>query len=71
MFLIPLEVQGHTVPRWKALKYGKYDKRRLSCGSTLSICQDVLKSINLLHSRDLVDSQTVTTVNLLLFLIQK
>ena len=40
---MPLEVQGHTVPHLKALRYGKHQTRGLSCGSTLSILQDVLK----------------------------
>ena len=52
----------HAVPHWKALRYGKYGLRNLGCGSTFSICQDVLKSDNLLHKRGLVDYQMVATV---------
>ena len=62
LFLIPLEVQGHTIPCLKALRCGEYESRGLSCGSILSICQDVLKSGNSLHKRTFVDSQAVTTV---------
>ena len=62
-FLIALEVQGHTIPPWKALRYGKYNSRGISCGSTLNIYQDILKSGNLLHKQGFVDSQFGTTVN--------
>ena len=55
-------MQGHTVPHWKALRYGKADLRGLSCGSTLKIYQDVLKSGSLLHKQGFVDSQFGTTV---------
>ena len=27
--LIPIVLQGHTVPHWKAFKYGKYNLRGL------------------------------------------
>ena len=47
IFLVALEVQGHTVPHVKALSYGKYESRGISSGSTSCICQDVLKSKNL------------------------
>ena len=47
---------------WKALKYGKNETRGLICGSTSSICQDALKSINLLHKFGFVDSQMVGAV---------
>ena len=59
---MPLEVQGHTVPHLKALRYGIYERRGLSCGSTSSICQDFLKSDNLLPKPGFVDSQMRTTV---------
>ena len=52
-----------TVPHWKALRYGKDGTRGLSCGSTSNICQDVLKSANLLHKQCFVDSQTQTTLH--------
>ena len=51
-----------TVPHWNALRYGKDDSRGLSCGSALNIHQDVLKSGNLLHKQEFVDSQFDTTV---------
>ena len=62
IFLIPFEVQGHTVPHLKALRYGIYERRVLSCGSTSSICQDVLKSGNLLHKWGFVKTQLLCTV---------
>ena len=62
MILTSLEVQGHTVPHWKALRYGNDESRGISYNSTLNICQDVLKSGNLLHKRGFDDSQSHTTV---------
>ena len=44
MFLIRIEVRGHTVPHLNGLRYDKDDSRGLSCGYTSSICQDILKS---------------------------
>ena len=40
-----LEEEGHTIPHWKALRYGKGDLGWQSCGSTLNIIEDVLKRI--------------------------
>ena len=57
-------MQDHTVPHWKALRYGKDNSRGLSCISTLNIHQGVLKSGNLLHKRGFVDSQLNCTVPL-------
>ena len=45
-FLMPLKVQGHTVPHWKALNV-KDGSSRHSCGSTRNIHQDVVKIWNL------------------------
>ena len=59
---MPLEVKGHTVPHWKDLRYGKDEIRGLTRGSISRICQDVLKSVNLLHNWGFVDSQMVGTV---------
>ena len=53
---MPLEVQGHTVPHWKPLRYGKHELRELSYGSNLSISQNVLKSGSLLHKQGFFDS---------------
>ena len=61
-FLIPLEVQGHTVPYLKGLRYGKDESKGLNCGCTSVICQDVMKSDNLLHKQGFVDSQMVANV---------
>ena len=58
-------VQGHSVPHWKALRYGRYESRGLSCGSTFSICQDILKIENLLHKQGLVETQLLRTVGIL------
>ena len=63
--MIPLEVQGRTVPHLKGLRYSIYETRGLICGSTSSIGQDILKNGNLLHKWDFVDSQSVTTVGVL------
>ena len=60
LFLILLEVQGHTVSHLKALRY-IYDLRWLSCGSTFIICQAFLKCANLPHKQICVDSQMVAT----------
>ena len=46
----------------KGLRYVKDESRGLNCDSTSGICQDVLKSDNLLHKWSFVDSQFVTTV---------
>lgn len=63
VFLIHLEVQGHTVFYWKVLKHGKYEPKGQSCRSTLSIIyQDVLKNGSLLHKYGFVDSQMETTI---------
>ena len=56
-FSILLEVQGHKVPHLKALRYGRYETRGLSCSSTSSICQDILKTVNSLNKRGFIDSQ--------------
>ena len=60
VFLIPLEVEGHTVPHWKALRCGKFELRDLSCGSTYIICQ--IKTSILIHKQDFVDSQMIAIV---------
>ena len=56
---MPLEMQGHTVPHWKALRYGKYQASGLS---TFSIGQDILKSANLPHKLSFLDSLIHTIV---------
>ena len=57
-----LQVQGHILAHWKALRFGKDDSRRQSCSIILNIRQDVLKSGNMLHKWGFVDSQFGTTV---------
>ena len=63
IFNIDPKIQGHIVHHWKAVRYSKDDSRGLSCGSTLNIHQDLLKSGNLLHKQGFVDSQFCTTVH--------
>ena len=63
IFNIDLKIEGHIVHQWKALRYSKDDSRGLSCGSTLNIHQNLLKSGNLLHKQGFVDSQFCTTVH--------
>ena len=64
LFLIPLEVQGHTVPHWKGLITVKYEPRGLKCGRTLNICQAFLKGTNLLHKRGLCPFPMASTVHI-------
>ena len=60
IFLIPLEVQGHTVPHWKALSNSKnWTKSQVEA---LVSVRGVLKCANLLHKKGSVDFQMVTTV---------
>ena len=59
--LIPLEVKGYTVPNLKALRYGIYEARGLSCGSTSTICQGIMKSGNLLNQQGFVKTQSLRT----------
>ena len=59
---MPLQVQGRTVPHWKALRYGNHGSRGLSCSSTSRLCQYILKSDNLLHKEGFVKTQSLQTV---------
>ena len=52
----------HFLRSWEALRHGKDNSRGLSCGNTLNIHQDILKSGNLLDKRGFVDSEFATTV---------
>lgn len=56
--MIHLSLQDNTIPNLKAHISAKYDPRGLSYGSTLNIYQDVMKSGDLLHKRNFVDSQS-------------
>ena len=56
-------IQDGTVPNWKALSGGKYEKRGLSCGNPTNICQEVVESANFLHKPGFVDYLSVGTVN--------
>ena len=53
--------QKYDNSKLKGLKYGKDKSRGLSCGCTFSICQDIMKSDNLLHKQGFVDSLSQTT----------
>ena len=64
IFLMPLEVQGSTVPNLKDLRYGKDESRGLSWSCTSSIFQDVMKSDNFLHKQGFVDSLLQTIVRM-------
>ena len=55
-------VQDHAIPYWKDLRGGKYFQRELIFGNTINICQDIMKSANLLHKQGFDDSQSSTTV---------
>ena len=59
---MPLEVQDHTVPHLKALRYGKDDSKGLSCGSIFDFIQGILKIEDLLHKQGLVETQLLRTV---------
>ena len=48
--------KGSWRTSFESTKYGTYDRRGLSCGSTFSFYQDYLKSNNLLQKRGFVDS---------------
>ena len=50
------------MPHLKALRYGIYETRGLSCGSTSSICQGILKSGNLLQKLVFVKTLSLRTV---------
>ena len=52
-----------TVNHWKALSSDKVESRLLSCGSTLNICQGVLKSANLLHKSGFNSFPMTSTVH--------
>ena len=45
-FLIPLEVQDHTVPQWKALRCDEYEPRGLSFehGKIAILSREMLKN---------------------------
>ena len=62
---MPLKVQGHTVPHWKALISDKLEPRGLRCGSTFILCYVLLKTAILLHTEGLVKTEIVCRVMLL------
>ena len=64
---MPLEVKGHAGRYYKDLNTEKYELRGWSCGSSLNICQDVLKNTMVQHKQSFIDSQAISTVMNLLF----
>ena len=54
---------GSSVPNWKALRYGKYEPRGISCNITLKTFQNILKNVNLIHKRGFDDYQSSTTLS--------
>ena len=57
------QVKWSYGPHLKALSSGDYKPRGQSCGSTLNICQGVLKSAILLSNWGCVKPQLIHTVN--------
>ena len=47
---MPLDVQGHTIPHFKAKISGKCEPREPRHGSTLKLCQAIFKNPVLLHN---------------------
>ena len=57
-----VEIEGHTVPHFKALIYSKLELWGLKYGGTLSIQTDLLKISRLLHKMGFVQTEIATTV---------
>ena len=57
-----LSGRGSCSTSFEALRYGICERKGLSCGSTSSISQDVLKRDTLQHKWGFVDSLSQTTV---------
>ena len=60
---MPVEIEVHTVPHFKAPVNGKEEPRRLVCDSTFTIQTSWLKIDRLLHKLGHFDSQLLTTVH--------
>ena len=56
------------MPHCKALRYGKYEPRGISCGSIFDICPDVLKRANLFHEKGFFWNEMMV-IGLMLMLI--
>ena len=60
---MPVEIEGHTVPHFKAPIYVKLELTGLEHGSTLSIQTSLLNIGRLLHKMGFVQREIATTVN--------
>ena len=57
-----MEVEGYTVPHFKAPVYAKMELLGLECGSTFSIQTSLLNISHLLHKMGFVPTEVSTTV---------
>ena len=64
-FVIPIlvEVEGYTVPHFKAPVYVKMELWGLECGGTFSIQTSLLNVSNLIHKTGFVPIEVGTTVH--------
>ena len=60
-----VEIEGHTVPHFKALVYAKVELWGLECGGIFSIQTSLLDISHLLHKTGFVKTESVGTVPLL------
>ena len=58
-----VEIEGHTVPHFKAPIYSKLELWGLKYGGTLSIQTGLLKISCLLHKMGFVQTEIATTVS--------
>ena len=56
------EIEGHTVPHFKAPVYAKMELWGLECGGTFSIQTSLLNISHLLHKMGFVPTEVGTTV---------
>ena len=57
-----VEIEGHTVPHFKAPVYAKMELWGLECGGTFSIQTSLLNISHLLHKMGFVPTEVGTTV---------
>ena len=60
-----VEIEGHTVPHFKAPVYAKVELWGLECGGIFSIQTSLLDISHLLHKTGFVKTESVGTVSLL------
>ena len=68
---MPAEIDGHTVPHFKAPIYAKLELWGLKYGGTLSTQTGLLNISSLLHKIGFVQTEIATTVVHLLQTMQK